>query len=332
MERFLIILALLPVCLTAEAPSVTLMNGAKPGVKMPVTGLGTWGYVHEPGTGRPGEVWNDTVAEKAVKEWLALGGRRIDGSLGYEDQVGVGNAIKASGIPRKEIFMTSKVSLVGYNETFTEMTEILSDLQMDYVDLLLIHFPGVRQSSTDPACQPNLTSWRNCRQSVWKAVETLFNDGKALAIGVSNFEQTHLEDIIMMNSMIPSVNQVEHHPYFHEDDLVKYCKSKNIIFNSYSPMGCPDWAPTVHHWNGTILVLPVIQSIAKAHQRSAGQVIQRWQWQQGIVVNPRTMNQDHMKENLNFFDFELTDDEMKQMSSIKPPDDPKVCPDPRNIK
>ena len=124
MERFLIILALLPVCLTAEAPSVTLMNGAKPGVKIPVTGLGTWGYVHEPGTGRPGEIWNDTVAEKAVKEWLALGGRRIDGSLGYEDQVGVGNAIKASGIPRKEIFMTSKVSLVGYNETFAEMTTL----------------------------------------------------------------------------------------------------------------------------------------------------------------------------------------------------------------
>ena len=242
------------------------------------------------------------------------------------------NAVKPSGIPRKEIFMTSKVSLVGYNETFTEMTQILSDLQMDYADLLLVHFPGVTQSSTDPACQSNLTSWRGCRQSVWKAVKKLFNDGKALAIGVSNFEQNHLEDIIMLNSTIPSVNQVEHHPYFHEDDLVQYCKSKNIVFNSYSPMGCPDWAPTVHHWNGTILALPVIQNIAKAHQRTPGQVIQRWQWQQGIVVNPRTLDEDHMKENLNFFDFELTDDEMKQMSSIKPPPDPKVCPDPRNIK
>ena len=87
------------------------------------------------------------------------------------------------------------------------------------------------------------------------------------------------------------------------------------------------WAPTQHQWNGTILELPVIQSIAKAHQRSPGQVIQRWQWQQGIVVNPRTMNQDHMKESLDFYDFELTDDEMKQISS-----NPKVCSDPHNIK
>ena len=308
------------------------MNAAQTGMKMPVTGIGTWGYIHEPNTGRPGEVWNDTVAEKAMKEWLALGGRRIDGSAGYGDQVGVGNAIKASGIPRKEIFMTSKVSLAGYNETLTEMKQILSDLQMDYVDLLLIHWPGIWGSSNDPSCQSNATSWRECRQSVWRAVETLYKDGKALAIGVSNFEKNHLEDIIMMNSMIPSVNQVEYHPYWHEDDLLEYCKSKNITFNSYSPLGAPDWAPTEHNWNGTILELPVIQNIAKAHQRTAGQVIQRWQWQQGIVVNPRSMNQDHMKENLNFFDFDLSDDEMKQISSIKPPVDPKVCPDPRDIK
>ena len=308
------------------------MNAAQTGMKMPVTGIGTGSYSHEPNSGRPGEVWNDTVAEKAMKEWLALGGRRIDGSAGYGDQVGVGNAIKASGIPRKEIFMTSKVSLVGYNETFTEMKQILSDLQMDYVDLLLIHWPGLRGSSTDPSCQSNATSWRDCRQSVWKAVETLYKDGKALAIGVSNFEKNHLEDIIMMNSMIPSVNQVEYHPYWHEDDLLEYCKSKNITFNGYSPLGAPDWAPTVHKWNGTILELPVIQNIAKAHQRTAGQVIQRWQWQQSIVVNPRTVNQDHMKENLNFFDFELSDDEMKQISSIKPPADPKVCGDPHDIK
>ena len=163
--HILFILILLPVSLNAETPSVTLMNAAKPGLKMPVTGIGTWSYVHEPGTGTPGEVWNDTVAEKAMKEWFALGGRRIDGSFGYGDQVGVGNAIKASGIPRKEIFMTSKVSLKGYNETFTDMNKVLSDLQIDYVDLLLIHHPKVSGSSTDPACKQDLPSWRGCRQS-----------------------------------------------------------------------------------------------------------------------------------------------------------------------
>ena len=321
-----------PLELVAEVPSVTLMNAAKPGMKMMVPGIGTWGYVHEPGTGVPGEVWNDTVAEKAISEWLMLGGRRIDGAIDYRDQVGVGKAVKSSGIPRKEIFITSKLEFRGFNETFTQMEQLLSDLQVDYVDLLLIHWPGPPRSSSDPACQGNPPTWRGCRQSIWKALEMLFNSSKALAIGVSNFEQNHLEDIIMMKSMIPSVNQVEYHPYWHEDDLVEYCKSKNIVFNSYSPLGAPDWAPTKHGWNGTILELPVIKSIAMTHQRTAAQVVQRWQWQQGIVVNPRTMNQDHMKENLNFFDFELSDAEMKQISSIKPPSDPKVCPDPHNIK
>ena len=315
-----------PLFVVSDDPSVTLMNGAKPGTKMPVTGIGTAGY------GNPGEVWNDDVAEKAIGQWLSLGGRRIDGSVDYGDQVGVGKAVKSSGLPRKEIFMTSKISLEGYNETFTQMDTVLSDLQMDYVDLLLIHWPGnPPSSSTDPACQGDPPTWRSCRQSVWKALESLFNSSKALAIGVSNFEKNHLEDILMMKSTVPSVNQVEYHPYWHEDDLVDYCKSHNITFNSYSPLGAPDWAPTTHGWNGTILDLPVIQKISKAHQRTAGQVIQRWHWQQGIVVNPRTMNQDHMKENLNFFDFELSDDEIKQISSINPPSDPKVCPDPRNI-
>ena len=326
------LLILIPPKVFASAPDVDLMNAAKPGSKMPVTGIGTWGYVHTPGTGRPGEVWNDTTAEKAVSEWIKLGGRRIDGSIGYRDQVGVGKAIKSSGVARKDIFMTSKLEMEGYNETLKQMDQLLEDLQMDYVDLLLIHWPGVPHSSSDPACQGNPTTWRSCRQSVWKALETLFNSSKALAIGVSNFEKNHLEDMILMKSLIPSVNQVEYHPYWHEDDLLDYCKSKNIIFNSYSPLGAPDWAPTEHGWNGTILALPVIQNIAKAHQRTAAQVLQQWQWQQGIVVNPRTWNQDHMKENLNFFDFKLSDDEMKQISSIKPPSDPKVCPDPHNIK
>ena len=143
-------------------------------------------------------------------------GASIDGSFDYGDQVGVGNAVKASGISHKDIFMTSKVSLVGYNETFAEMKQLLSDLQMDYVDLLLIHWPGKRSqmsSSTDPACQGNPPTWRGCRQSVWKALEELFNSGKALAIGVSNFEKNHLEDILSLKSTVPSVNQVEYHPY-----------------------------------------------------------------------------------------------------------------------
>ena len=156
-----------------------------------MSGIGTWGYIHTMGTGGPGEVWNDTVAEKAISEWLMLGGRRIDGAIHYRDQVGIGKAIESSGVPRNKIFMTSKIEIQGYNETFTQMDDVLSDLQMDYVDLLLIHWPGPRSSSSDPACQGDPATWRSCRQSVWKAMEVLFNSSKALAIGVSNFEQNH---------------------------------------------------------------------------------------------------------------------------------------------
>ena len=331
-SQAMIILALLPQCLIADSPTVPMMNAAKPGMKMPVVGLGTWGYVHKPNTGVPGEVWNDSIAEVAVGQWLALGGRRIDGALGYGDQVGVGKGVRASGIAREDIFMTSKLAPNGYNETFDQVDRLLTELQMDYVDLLLIHWPGPPIGSKDPACKTtHFLSYRACRQSVWKAMEELYNSGKARAIGVSNFEKKHIEDIMMLNGSIPSVNQNEFHPYWHEDDMVAYCKSLNITYNSYASLGTPDWAPTAHKWNGTILQLPVVQDIAKAHNRSAAQVILHWEWQQGVVMNPRTLNQDHMKENLNFFDFVLTEDEMKQLSSIKPPTHPKVCPDPHII-
>ena len=330
------VLALLAgVGLAADEHSVPLMNAAKPGMKMPVVGIGTWGYVHSPGTGIPGEVWNDTVAEIAIGQWLSMGGRRIDGSQGYGDQVGVGKAIKSSGVPRDEIFMTSKLAPNGYNETFDQMDKLLGDLQMEYVDLLLIHWPGPPfPGSKDPACRDSLIhkTWRDCRQSVWKAMLELYNSGKARALGVSNFEQNHVEDIIMMKSLVPSVNQVEFHPYWHEDELVSYCKKNNITFNSYAPLGTPDWAPTAHSWNGSILQLPVVQNIAKANKITEAQAILRWQWQQGVVVNPRTLNTDHMKENLNIFNFSLSDDDMKQLSNIPPPKHPKVCPDPHIIK
>ena len=310
-------LMLLARCSADDMPSVKLMNAAKDGLMMPVAGIGTWGY------GWPGETWNDDIAEKAIGQWLALGGRRVDGSKGYGDQVGVGKAIKASGLPREEIFITSKVTPADYNSTLQQMNDILSDLQMDYVDLLLIHWPGSVHS-------PNTTN-KDIRQSCWKALEYLYNNSKAHAIGVSNFEVNHIQDIVDLKGLLPAVNQVEYHPFWHEDDLVDYCKKMNITFNSYAPLGTPDWAPSTHGWDHSVLKDPTVVSIAQAHQCTPAQVVQQWEWKQGIVVNPRTMNETHMKENLNFFNVQLTADDMKAISSIKPPRNPKVCPDPHKI-
>ena len=315
---------------------MTLKNAARPGTKMPVVGIGTWGYVHTPGTGIPGEVWNDTVAEQAVGEWLKVGGRRIDGAHDYHDQAGIGNAIKKSGISREEIFITSKIDALalGYNSTLEQMEDILLTLQLDYVDLLLIHWPGPPSpTSSDPACQGNPTTWRACRQSTWKAMEVIYNANQSRAIGVSNFEQNHIEDIVSMGGLLPAVNQIEYSIYWHEQDLVAACKELNILVNGYSPLGAPDWAPVEHHWNTTMLKDPLVAQIAKKYNRSPAQIILRWEWQNGVVVNPRTLNPDHMKENLEILDFELTDDEMKELSTPPSlPSNPKVCPDPRNIK
>ena len=313
----LLFLMLLARCSADDMPSVKLMNAAKDGLMMPVAGIGTWGY------GWPGETWNDDIAEKAIGQWLVLGGRRVDGSKGYGDQVGVGKAIKASGLPREEIFITSKVTPADYNSTLQQMNDILSDLQMDYVDLLLIHWPGSVHS-------PNTTN-KDIRQSCWKALEYLYNNSKAHAIGVSNFEVNHIQDIVDLKGLLPAVNQVEYHPFWHEDDLVDYCKKMNITFNSYAPLGTPDWAPSTHGWDHSVLKDPTVVSIAQAHQCTPAQVVQQWEWKQGIVVNPRTMNETHMKENLNFFNVQLTADDMKAISSIKPPRNPKVCPDPHKI-
>ena len=324
----------------ADMPTVTLMNAAQPGTKMPVPGIGTGAYVYVPST-VPGEIWSDDVAEKAIGEWLKLGGRRIDASYSYRNQVGVGKAIKASGVPREELFIVSKVgsgglvsgTALGYNDTLAQVKPILDSLQVDYVDLLLIHWPGPPGRSSDPACQgkPSPT-WRECRQASWRAMEDIYKMGKAKAIGVSNFEKNHLEDIIAMNSSLPAINQVEFHPYWHEDDLLAFSKSYNITFNGYSPLGCPDWAPTAHHWTHTLLQESAIVKIAQSHGRSPAQVVLRWEWQQGVMSQPRTVNTKHMMENLNYFDFELTDEEMDEIRSITPPSDPKVCPDPHIYK
>ena len=335
----IVVLAFLPFSISFDVPDVTLRNAAVSGKTMPAVGLGTGAYVYVPNT-IPGEIWNDTVAETAVKTWLQLGGRRIDASLSYRNQKGVGRAISESGIPREELFVVSKVGSgglvsgggMGYNETMIQFEEILETLQVSYVDLLLIHWPGPPGNSTDPACQGNPQTWRKCRQSTWRALEDIFRSGEAQAIGVSNFEKNHIEDIIAMGSMLPAVEQVEFSPYWHEDDLVKFCTSQNIQFNGYSPLACPDWAPASHNWSRSLLQDPVLAKIAKDHNCSPAQVVLSWEWSQGVVVNPRTYNPEHMKENLSFFDIRLSDDETAAIANLTLPSNPKVCPDPHQFK
>jgi diketogulonate reductase-like aldo/keto reductase len=325
-------------CATAEMksvkdqPTVRLMNAVHGEVLMPVTGLGTFGY------GRPdgsrGEYWGPVQGYNATVAWLKLGGRRLDSSDDYASRDGVGTGWVASGVPRSEIFITSKVDPYGYNETLQQFAGILTSLQTNYIDLLLIHWPGRSSGSYRFPCLDGQSTWAKCRLETWQALETIFNQGQQVrAIGVSNYEVNHLLEIFNLQSNIPSVNQVEFHPYWHEDDLLDFCNKHNITFNSYSPGGAPDFTTTLGPtWNPIpdLRKHPNVTAIAQKHGKSPAQVMYRWHWQQGIVINPRTRDPAHMIENMSIFDFQLDNEDMMTLSYLNHPMS-KVCGDPRLI-
>jgi len=312
-----------------DVPSVLLSNGAKAGVRMPIIGLGTGVYDGSPDA--------DEIMKNATELWLSLGGRRLDCSNAYPGMNGVGQGIQASGVDRSEIFITSKVagdSPMGYNESLSEFNLILQQMRTTYIDLLLIHWPGPSQGG-DPGwpCFKGRSSFSFCRTESWRALEFLFKQNKVRAIGVSNFEAKHLQDIFSLGGHIPAVNQVEFNGYWNEPDLVKFCQERNITYNCYSPLGCPDF---MHgKWDPAVIDHPVVANVAKNYQgKTNAQVLLRWEVQLGLVTNPRSVVAAHMKDNMNIFDFELTSDDMKILSSIPkpaPPQPSKVCPDPHNI-
>ena len=260
-------------------------------------------------TGKPGEVWNNTVAEAATTQWLALGGRYIDTALTYGTQEGIGRAIKASGIPRDELWITSKVPAGGiapgplpgginattdpYGATLASFALVQQQLQVGSVDLLLVHWPS------GPADGPFTPA--QYRQHAWRALEHILATGGARAVGVSNFEVQHLRDIEALGGKLPAVNQVEFHPYYHEDALVEYCKGKGIQFDAYSPLGVADMVRAAHYWSPCVLDHPAVHAIARAHPSfgpSPAQVVLAWLWGQGIVTHPRSEDAGHMRENL----------------------------------
>ncbi|CAF1455016.1 unnamed protein product [Adineta steineri] len=310
------------------------MNAVHGEVLMPVVGLGTGGYGNPNGT--EGEYWGPEQGHNSTVAWLKLGGRRIDTAYGYGSRDGVGTGWVASGVPRSEIFITSKVDPSGYVEALEEFAITLKSLKTDYIDLLLIHWPGAQPGSSGqpiPSCKQGKSTWADCRFQTWQALTKLFDEKRVRAIGVSNFEVNHLLEIINLNSSTPSVNQVEFHPYWHEDELLDFCKKHNITFNSYSPGGAPDHAVTLGPtWNPIpdMRKHPNITQIAQKHQKTPAQVIYRWHWQQGIVINPRTLNSIHMLENLSIFDFELDLQDMMTLAYLDHPIT-KVGNDPRLI-
>ncbi len=252
------------------------------GVKIPAFGFGTF------------LIPADGSTYKAVREALDAGIRHIDTAVAYFNEQEVGKAIKDSGIAREEIFVTSKLWLqdYGYEAAKKAIETSLKKLDMDYMDLYLMHQPyGEVEELT----------------GAWRAMEEAKAEGKIRSIGVSNMTVKIWNKYIPHFSSMPSVNQVEWNPYFQQKELTALMKENNVVIESWGPLG---------QGNKELFAEPIVQEIAKAHGKDAGQVILRFENQEGIVVFPKSTKPERIKSNMDIFDFELTEEEMEAMRSL----------------
>lgn len=241
-------------------------------------------------------VWKipDEEAKNAVEQALDAGYRLIDTAKIYRNEVGVGKALAASTVPREDLFITTKLwnADQGFENTLKAFDESLEKLGLDYVDLYLIHWP---------------TPMYDTYVESYKALETIYKDGRAKAIGVCNFDIEHLQRIINECEVIPSVNQVECHPYLQQTELKAFCKEHGILFEAYSPL-----------MNGTkVLQDPVIQEIANQYGKTPAQVILRWHLQTDVVAIPKTVTPSRIDENINVFDFELSNADLDKIATLE---------------
>lgn len=259
----------------AATPTVTL-NDDHP---IPVLGLGV------------GEL-SDADAERAVADALEAGYRLIDTATSYGNEAGVGRAIAASGIPREQIFVTTKLATAdqGFQSSQDAVRASLDRLGLDYVDLYLIHWPAGEQGKYVDS---------------WGGLLRIREDGLTRSIGVSNFNDEYLSDIIDLSFVAPAVNQVELHPLLNQAELRAVHAERNVLTQAYSPLGV-----------GNLLDDPTIGAVAQAHGKSPAQVLLRWNLQLGNVVVARSSNPDRMRDNLAVFDFELTDEQMATINGM----------------
>ncbi len=243
---------------------------------------------------------------QAVSAALEAGYRHIDTAEMYENERGVGATIRASGLDRGEVFVTSKLSNAAHrpDDARRAFETTLAELDSDYVDLFLVHWPLPTLHGGDFA-------------STWKVLEEFRDDGRARSIGVSNFQVAHLERLAAETDTVPAVNQIEVHPYFPNDDVRAYGQAHGIVAEA--------WAPLIQ---GKGLSDLVVTAIAARLGRSPSQVLLRWHIQRGDVVFPKTTSPDRMRENLDVFDFELGADDMSALSALTQGDTGRTGPHP----
>lgn len=278
--------------MTQNLQSKSTLNN---GIEMPWFGLGVF------------KVEEGEELVEAIKSAVKHGYRSIDTAAIYGNESSVGQGIREAlaenHLTREELFITSKVwnADLGYESTLDAYKTSLDKLGLDYLDLYLIHWPVAGKY-----------------KEAWRALETLYKEGKVKAIGVSNFQMHHLEDLLKDAEIKPVVNQVEFHPLLTQKDLLNYTKEQNIQLEAWSPL-----------MQGQLLDNEVLKSIADAHNKSIAQVILRWDIQHGVITIPKSTKEHRIIENASIFDFELTLEEMDQIDALN--QNHRVGPDPDNF-
>ncbi|KAH0792249.1 aldo/keto reductase [Histomonas meleagridis] len=249
------------------------------GVEIPLLGFGVF------------QVTDSKQCKEVVLEAIKAGYRLIDTAAVYENEEAVGEAIRESGVPREELFITSKlwVQDYGYEKTKKAFETSLKKLGLEYIDMYLLH-----QAYSD-------------YYGAWRALTELYEAGKIRAIGVSNFYPDRLQDLVMNNKVVPAVNQVECHPFYQKTPAIKHMEELGVK--------CEAWGPFAEAGRG-IFTNPVLVGIAKKHNKSVAQVILRWNVQRGVIVIPKSVHKERIIENFNIWDFQLDKDDMDAIAAL----------------
>jgi diketogulonate reductase-like aldo/keto reductase len=260
----------------------TLQNG----VQIPCIGFGTW------------QAENGEIAYHAVRDALNAGYRHIDTAAAYGNEASVGRAIRESGIPREEIFLTSKLNNPdhGYEKTMKAFKKTMSELGLDYLDLYLIHWPNpifFREN------------WQEANAGTWEAFEELYRAGKIRAIGISNFRRHHIEELLKTAEIAPMVNQIRLCPGDTQDEVVRYCREQNMLLEAYSPFGV-----------GKIFEVPEMKAMAEKYGKSVAQICLRWSLQNGFLPLPKSVTPERIESNTRIFDFTLSEEDMGVISGL----------------
>ena len=266
------------------------------GRSIPMVGFGSY-KVHDP-----------AMTKQCLAAAWEAGYRHIDTAVFYKNEQEIGDALRELKIPRDEVFITSKIWVddISYKGTRRSVEESLAKLQVDHIDLMLIHWPGAATVQDRVDC--------------WRALEEFVAEGKLLSIGVSNFLPRHIETILAGCKIVPAVNQIEVHPLFYDAKTIEYCQKHGIVVEAYSPLARGDKELLEH---------PHLVELAKKYGKSVGQVILRWLLQLDLVVLPKSEQKERIRANIELDDFELTKEEVEEIKKLNK--SKKCCEDPETV-